>query len=660
MDFFERQDQARKNTRYLILMFVLASVAIVLAVDVVVSVFLLKDYMSSGASQSLMGFVGSNAGPLTLSSLGTIGFIGTASLVKTAMLSSGGGQVAQNLGGTQVKPDVVDPLRRRLYNVVEEMSIASGVPVPEVYVMERESGINAFAAGFSNGDAAVAVTRGALENLNRAELQGVIGHEFSHIMNGDMRINMRLIGILFGILAVAVVGRHLLSSMSRRRYRSSNNNGNGELVALGLGGALMAIGYIGLFVGRLIKAAISRQREFLADASAVQFTRDADGLAGALKKIAGYEHGSSFNDADSEEVSHMLFSLGSLRLSGMFATHPPVEERILALDPSFRPAEIDTVRKRMRDEPPLAEQFTSAFDESPVSRMAAASATYTDITPLSVTNSVGNPSSEHVFQAAGIRDSIPPMLLNAAHSPSGASVLVVALLLDHREEVNVKQIRAVKDVGGDAFVTAVKSLHALVKNLGDAYRLPLVNLSFPAIKQRPLDQIQSLLALVEVLIEADNETDTFEYVLSRLLRTHLDDASKKSRRLKGSQGPNLSDSKNELGALFAIVARLGHPSLIDARNAYNQGMHDLLGSDWPAYAEPRFWVQQLDSALMRLDFLPIMIKKELVEALVKTISHDGKVTVSEAEILRGICGILHCPLPPFLFDGVQGSLSEAT
>ena len=224
------------------------------------------------------------------------------------------------------------------------MAIASGMPVPDIYVLEQESGINAFAAGYTPGDAAIAVTRGTLELLDREELQGVIGHEFSHILNGDMRLNIRLMGVLFGIMVLGLIGRMILRSGHHASIVSSRR-GRGAPAVLIIGLGLAILGGIGVFVARAIKASISRQREFLADASAVQFTRQTDGLASALKKIGGYEEGSHLQAADPEEVSHMLFGTGS-RLSGMFATHPPLTERIQALDPHFKASDYPVVDTR--------------------------------------------------------------------------------------------------------------------------------------------------------------------------------------------------------------------------------------------------------------------------------------------------------------------------
>ena len=337
MNFFDAQDRAKRATRWLVGVYLLSTLAIVAGVTMIVGGVFYQEGMQM--DPALLGIAAAMTALLIFG----------ASLFKTAMLSGGGARVAQDLGGTPVSADVQDPLRRRLRNVVEEMAIASGVPVPEIYVLEAESGINAFAAGFTPGDAAVAVTRGALDILSREELQGVIAHEFSHILNGDMRLNIRMMGVLFGIMVIGLIGRMVLRGSYHGGLVSGRRNKNAPAVMM-IGLGLTILGWIGVFFARLIKAAVSRQREFLADASAVQFTRQPDGIANALKKIGGYSRHSYIEAKDPEEVSHMLFAGGLPRIASLFATHPPLRERIEALDPSFResefPAHRDSGRRR--------------------------------------------------------------------------------------------------------------------------------------------------------------------------------------------------------------------------------------------------------------------------------------------------------------------------
>lgn len=657
MDFFEHQERARRQTRWLVFMFILALTGIVIAVDILVAVIAANAGVYSGQFVVPgMQWATQNAGLLAVASLATGGLISMASLFRVASLSSGGGKVARGLGGTLVTADSQDPLRRRLHNVVEEMAIASGVPVPEVYVLEQEQGLNAFAAGFTPGDAAVAVTRGSLEHFNREELQGVIAHEFSHVLNGDMRLNMRLIGILFGIMVISVIGRTILRSARRTRFRTSRSSdraGGIAVVAL-TGMALSVIGYLGLFFARLIKAAISRQREYLADASAVQFTRQTEGIAGALKKIA-YNASSLIESADGEEVSHMLFANGLRSFFNLYATHPPIEQRIRALEPGFDPAAY--LREQARqDEQQLQEEQEAALSE-PESNQAQMQLTrlmeaLLILTPGAVSNSVGNPSDTHIQHASMLRSQIPASLYDALRSPSGALLLTLALLLDRDPATRARQTGVLSRSFVQPYLPFTEQIHGEVVKLGPQFRLPLMDLAFPVLKRRPREQIDRLLELVNTLIEADGHVDTFEYLLSRVLITHLEDADRPQRPAV-TRRVKLSNSLEALHTVFSVVARLGHREGDEAaRDAYQVGMLALLPNhiDWPAYDPPERWIQRMDTALDRLDRLPALVKEELIKALTLTITHDGKVTVNETELLRAVCVILHCPLPPFVLE----------
>ena len=315
---------------------------VVVAVDMVLFTVLASLQPGSpGFALPTQEWLSAHPGVVVVTTLSVIGVIGLSSLYKTVTLNGGGGVVARSLGGVRVSPDTTDALQRRLLNVVEEMSIASGVPMPEVYLLEQEAGINAFAAGHNPANAAIAVTRGALTTLNRAELQGVIAHEFSHILNGDMRLNVRLMGLLFGLLVIALIARTVLRFAPRGR---SSKKGGGVAFILVAATVVLVVGYVGLFFGRLIQAAVSRNRESLADASAVQFTRDPGGLRGALVKIGAIGAGSRIGNPEAEEVAHMLFAPGIKRF---FATHPELEDRLKAIDPRFDKSEFAQARTRL-------------------------------------------------------------------------------------------------------------------------------------------------------------------------------------------------------------------------------------------------------------------------------------------------------------------------
>src|SRR5687768_7552256 len=357
MDFFARQAATRRQSRWMVFLFILAVIAIVIAIDfvAVTTVAILSVQEDGGLLASPDMSLSRYPLVILFTTVVVLGTIGISSVARTVSLAAGGGKVAEQLGGTRVGADTTDPLKKRLRNVVEEIAIASGVPVPQVYVLEREAGINAFAAGYSPANAAIAVTRGALVNLDRDELQSVIAHEFSHVLNGDMRLSTRMIGPLFGLTVIARVARMILRFAPRGG--GGRKGGGGILVIFLAALVVLALGWIGLFFGRLIQAAVSRHRESLADASAVQFTRDPQGLRNALVKIGALGAGSRIVDADAEEVAHLLFAEGIRRA---FATHPPLVERIREIDPSFQPAEFEAARRRMSGERATAEENARA------------------------------------------------------------------------------------------------------------------------------------------------------------------------------------------------------------------------------------------------------------------------------------------------------------
>jgi Zn-dependent protease with chaperone function len=650
MNFFQSQDNARRQTRYLILMFILAVIAIVAAVNLVIAALIIN--MGNGAGTAMLpdfNWIMENLGLVAGISLATIGFISLSSLYKIASLSAGGGKVARSLGGTLITAESKDPLRRRLYNVVEEMAIASGIPMPEVYVLEKEPGINAFAAGFTTGDAAVTVTRGTLETLSRDELQGVIGHEFSHILNGDMRLSTRLMGILFGILVIGLIGRAVLNSVRHGTVRSNDSRRDNATAIYLAGLGLFLIGYIGVFFGQLIKAAVSRQREFLADASAVQFTRQTQGIAGALKKIAAAQQGSELQAADAEEVSHMLFATGA-SFSSLWATHPPLVQRIRVLEPNFDESEIARLANAMPHQPQTGTE--AAEQNLPTTGIAPQQIS---IMPAALTETVGLPTEEHIQLASALRQSISENLYRAAHSSADALPLVLALLLDADEAVRRTQLDLIAQQLGGTTVMAAETLQMEVQKLDTAFRLPLLQIAFPLIKNRPMEQLERIADLVRQLIEVDGLVDTFEFALSRVLKTHLNDAAHPQRQQAHLR---LTQLPKAIGALFSVMAKQDHST---PRESYQKGMESLGRYEprikmlidtkqWPDYEPLGDWIPATEAALTQLDRLHMPDKQALVSALVLTISHDGKVSPDEAELLRAICATLHCPLPPFVFN----------
>jgi Zn-dependent protease with chaperone function len=652
MNFFAQQERSRAHTRRMLVLFVLAVVCIVVAVDVVVliafGVFGDRHHHDLAAVRHVPPQA------LILSTIAVLAVVAGATMYKISTLRSGGGAVARQFGATLVDADTTNFAYRRLRNVVEEIAIASGVPVPEIYVLEDEPAINAFAAGYTPADAAVTVTRGCLDKLTRDELQGVIAHEFSHVLNGDMRLNIRLMGVLFGILVIGIAGRKLIQNTGRSKD-------SGGIVAFGV--AILVIGYIGVFFGRLIKAGISRQREYLADASAVQFTRQTLGIGGALKKIGGLAEGSKLASAETEEVAHMLFGDG-IGYSALFATHPPLIKRIRLLDPQFNPKEFEDIARAWSQPVEAGDAEGAQISISGLapavalaSRGAAAAVGAATLLPEArssirmsaeqVTEQAGTLEKADLTNAGAIHASLSDELHAAAHSPEQSVQVIYALALSAEAGVRARQLGMVEKYTDSATRAGIERMYAALDRLHPQQRLPLAQLAFPALRRRPRPALQSFLVALNHLIQADGKMALEEYCLGKLIAVQVVDALDPSKaRPTGSA--RLPACAAELADVFAIVAENGSSDAADAQRAYLLGMNEVLPDAIPVYSPPTTWSLAMDRALYKLDQLMPAGKELVVRGLARTIGADGVVTVTEAELLRTICAALHCPLPPIV------------
>ncbi|GAA4860405.1 M48 family metallopeptidase [Luteimonas vadosa] len=627
MNFFEQQAAARRTSTRLVVLFSLAVLGIVLAVDLAVALVF-----------------GVHGGALLLASLATVGVIALGSLYRLSSLRGGGEAVALQFGGVPVTGDTTDPNLRRLRNVVEEISIASGVPVPKLYVIEHEPGINAFAAGYAPTDAVIAVTRGALDKLNRDELQGVVAHEFSHVLNGDMRLNIRLIGVLFGILMLSLIGRKILM------YGGGRGRGMSAVLVAAL--IALVVGGIGLFFGRMIKAGVSRTRERLADASAVQFTRQTAGLAGALKKIAGLEAGSRLTDrSDAEEVSHMLFGDG-VGLSGLFATHPPILQRIQALEPSFKPEQMARLQAQWMAAPPDGLDEDVHMGIAPDRRASLpAAGTEITVTPPMVSAQVAHPEADDYLRADAIVSTLPQDLLEKARQRDAVMPLLLALLLDGDAGVRERQRSEIAARLGNRIADASIALQRdALAGLHPMQRLPLSAIAFPVLRLRPRPELDVFMDTVHAVAHSDGKVSLFEYCLGRLLEVQVRESLDPARHARfGRRKPG--GVKQEFATLLAVVAQAGHRDPTAAKRAYLAGLQRVLPRDHVPYAPPADGVLALDEVWPALDALDPLAKQVMVEAITDANSHDGRISVAESELLRTICGVLHCPLPPMLERG---------
>lgn len=633
MNFFERQDEARKKTKVLVLYFGLAVLLTVVAVNA--AVFMILSY-GGGYDAGTQGWF---AGPYWMyATLGTVFVIASGSTARLVALAGGGRAVAEMVKARLVNTDTADPDERRLVNIVEEMSIASGVPVPELYVMDDEHGINAFVAGYKPTETVLVVTKGALGVLDRDELQGVVGHEYSHILNGDMRINVRLIGILAGILAIGQVGLFILRNVrfSGRSSRSSKGGGGGIIILLGV--ALFVIGYIGLFFGRLIKAAISRQREYLADAASVQFTRNPSGIAGALLKIKEAAEGSLLVGSHAEDMSHMCFEKSiEVSFGELMATHPPLEERIKAIDPRLlHDAEKKQATPVARMKPtPVGTGLPEAaagFGGGGGKRAGAEAA--------GLSGSVGNPTPEHAEYAAVLHSSLPVGLLDALHTPRGAVAVVYILLLPTDPALAKRGLALLQEREGGDVTALVMDYRSTICALGPRVRLPLVDLAVPALKRLPAAGREKFLNAAREVVELDNEVSLFEYSLLTLLGKYLSGRDMGADKVKFRSFTQVS---GDAGLLLSAMANAGGDDGGAKKAMLGLGLEPAGLQAFTAES-----VRGLDHAIARLTMLPAGLKQGLIDACASCVEHDGRVTVSEAELLRAVSASLDCPMPPVL------------
>jgi len=634
MDFFAAQDRARGQTRLLVAYFILGVAGLIVALYAVVMAGLVIDQQHFQPQRADYNYDAAAMGAPNLwrpdifawVGLGTLGVVGVACMTKIAELRSGGGAVALSLGGAPVSRDTTDIAERRFLNIVEEMALASGVPVPEAYVLEQE-GINAFAAGFRPENAAVTVTRGALRNLSRDELQGVIGHEFSHVLNGDMRLNVELIGAVFGLVVITVIGRELLFVVGRSGGgRSSNGKGaDPRLVLLFLGLALIVLGWLGVLFGRLIQAAVSRQREALADASSVQFTRNPEGLAGALKKIGGLPEGSQVKHAHVEETAHLFFAPA---LHTLFATHPPLEQRIRALEPNWDGKFIEVGDAEETADAP-ARGIAPAGRPGPVRAESL-------VLAASVAAAAG---------LAGVRnwrENLPPAVQQALASPAGCRALVLALTLDEGEaarQAQVQQLRVSREPAAEAAAQLAEAVHAT-----DAgRRLPLLELALAGLAGTSVAERATLLARMRELVWLDHVVMLHEFALLRVAEY----------RLKPRQAPVVGSSDprayaRDVAAVLSALAYAGTEDDAPAAAAFQHGLAGLpeLAGGVALIPRAEATLERVSVACGRLEGAPFSFKKQLLEAGAQVVAEDGVVQPAEAELLRALAASLGCPLPP--------------
>ncbi|HCD55330.1 M48 family metalloprotease [Haliea sp.] len=652
MDFFAQQDLARRNTRLLTLLFLCAVAALIVLTNAMLAGFLWwSDHYnlyagSRGSFRDFLRYFSSERfGTIGLGISATVGLVAT---VKWLQLASGGKVVAEAMGGTRILSQTTDSAERRCLNIVDEIALAAGMPVPPVFVLNAERGINAFAAGLAPTDAVIGITRGAITHLQRNELQGVIAHEFSHILNGDMRLNIRLAALLKGITFIGDVGYVLMRASSHHRTGNDRDrSSNGPAVPL-LGLGLWILGWLGGLASGFIKAAISRQKEYLADACAVQYTRDNSGIADALKVIGGYVPGSLVHTARADELSHIFFGQIRHRLWQLFATHPPLAARIRRLDPAWDGAYITRkVEHYAHAQPhPAAAEVGVGRAALVAAALAAAEAGAEQDAPTDTTDTTADAS----FAAQGQGDEfprhhgLPQAFVRYSHEPLGASALMLALLISPHEQVRAAQYRLLRESGVQGLEELTHTLAPGVAQLAEGQRLPLLELCLPALKSQSTVQYHQFKRLLLALIRADRRTELLEWCLYQLLRHYIDP---EFIQLKPSTARYRSLRKVQ-GHLRVVLSMLAHNSSGDTEHCFRTATAAL---DCPTLA----LLPQADCSLAAFsravrelaDCYPLL-KPKILKAMNKAANADGTVSAVERELLASIAAAMDCPLPDAL------------
>ncbi|MCK6457763.1 MAG: M48 family metallopeptidase [Phycisphaerae bacterium] len=641
MNFFRQQDAARRRTGLLIVIFALCVVALILSVQVALATLLKFFELGPRLGE---GFDPWNPRLVAMVAVIVGGAVLMGGLNKFLALREGGATVALALGGRPLLPGGATSTERRLLNVVEEMAIASGTPVPPVYVLDEERGINAFAAGYDANDAIIGVTRGCIERLERDELQGVVAHEFSHILNGDMRLNIRLISVLHGMMAIALVGNAIVrGSLETARHARRAKNTAPILIGLVVGAVLSVLGSLGVFFGRLLQCAVSRQREYLADASAVQFTRHPDGLAGALKKIGATRYGSVLLAPGTDEISHLLFSDGLRRrfsLTSLLSTHPPLELRIRRLDPSFD--------GKFPSRPTTAELAAMAARTAPFAPTTAPRPRPPEgLPPEAIVARVGDTQPSDLLYGEELLAAIPLEIRDAAAQPLSATAIVYCMLMNAEPDARARQKQLVREQVDRPVRQEMVRLFAAARRLDPRMRLPVVELAVSALRGTSPAQCERLLEIIDRLADADEQQSVFEFCLRVIVRRRLAHVLTGARH-RAVQYYSITALEDEVSLVLSLLAGASGSNREAAFRIGAARVRLPRGRQLEQHDPKRCAYLDVRAALDKIAAAVPQVREAILDACAHCVLADRVATVREAELLRAVAIAIGCPLPPFL------------
>lgn len=650
MDFFEHQDRAKARSRKFVLLYSAAVVLICITLATIAALVVYSTTNKPNHDPSVNALIAA-----ALTAAVTALLILSGSVHRIAQLRGGGSSVARSLGGIRIDPSSRDPQQRQLLNIVEEMSIASGVPVPPVYFMPNEKAINAFAAGYTPSDAVIGVTQGCIDGLKRDELQGVIAHEFSHILNGDMKLNIRMIGFLNGILLLTIIG-HILLRYAPHTARDKNGVPV-LLVMLTVAISMLIIGSIGALAAKIIQASVSRQREFLADASAVQFTRNPEGIANALRRLGSRSRSTRIKHPRAEESAHMFFGQ-ALSLGSALATHPPLPDRIKRINPQWDGTFLPPLETSTPEPAPKKKSAQERLKEQMDKRMGGA-------IPDALSDAIPNPlqhaailtpllalsgtmSPDHIDHARTIIQSIPEELKDAAHDISSSRAVVYALLLDRSDAaIHQAQIDHLEHNADPAIAKLTEQLSTTATSLKPELRLPLLDMTLASLAHLSEQQHETFQKVISALINMDQTIDLFEWVTIKVLTRHLNQRFGLNTRVP-VQYYALNKVYPEISVLLSIIARTDTDSESEAKESIQLANTALPSPDATLLPKDQCTLDTLSAALQTLNTVTPKLKRAVLQACALTAASDHTITTTEAELLRAIADTLSIPVPPLL------------
>jgi Zn-dependent protease with chaperone function/uncharacterized tellurite resistance protein B-like protein len=579
-----------------------------------------------------------------IASLGTLAVIALGTVEILARLSLGQGELAALLAGRPIGRGSGRDDERRLINIVDELSIASGLPAPPLYVLNREQGINAFAAGASPSQAVIIVTQGALEQLSRDELQAVIAHEFSHILNGDIRLNLRAVYVLQGIVFLSAIGRFMMQYYSGAGTEEGRSFFHFPFALVGAG--VFAIGSVGLLFCRIIQASISRERENLADASAVRFTRNADALCGALARIRVNGEGSRVRNWHADALAHMLFAPPSPGwLQSLIATHPPIEERMRRINPHLAPAfYFERARRpRLTEEKKNASEEENEQDQKKEQPRTIVPRRLTGVAVLIAT--IGEPGAEHLEYAVNLLAYLAPPIREALRDPLGAQAVMLGCVLEEELTNRGRQLEALRALGKEDLGRKAEVIAPHLRQLDRAYRLPLVALAVPVLKTLDEAARGGFLEALRHVVQADRRLTLSEFVMATILDWTLGPKARRAGRVRYRQ---CADLAAEIGLSLSLLAHAGAApgDAAAAQAAFDRGRESLAMPALVLTGKDDLRLSQVSQALERMSILAPLEKGRLLEGFAGAMAADGDVRLMEHELLRAVACALDCPMPP--------------